>query len=207
MFHWLIELDQKVFLYLNSIHSPVWDNIMVWISGDKTWIPLYIVLLSVVIYRERPYHFIYTILFIAIAVGLSDYISVLIKNLIERPRPTHNAEIANIVHIVNNYRGGPYGFVSSHAANVFCVATFIAYQFKTVKWGLFLFAWAAVVSYSRIYLGVHYPLDIICGAILGILLGTQCFVIKVRTMVEIDRRIQIRKEKKEENDQLRIKNF
>ena len=194
----LLELDKKLFLYLNSLHSPAWDSIMYWISGDKSWIPLYVVLLFIIIYRERSYRFIYTILFIAIAVALSDQISVLIKNLVERPRPTHNAEIADIVHIVNNYRGRTYGFVSSHAANVFCAATFIAYQFKSYKWSLFLMIWAAVVSCSRIYLGVHYPLDIICGAILGILLGIQCFVFKVRTAVEIDRRMQIRKEKKEE---------
>ena len=198
MFQWLLEFDKKIFLYLNSIHSPTWDSIMVWISGDKSWIPLYIILLIIIIYRERPYRFIFTILFIAIAVGLSDYISVLIKDLVERPRPTHNVGIAGIVHIVNNYRGGTYGFVSSHAANVFCVATFLAYQFKSYKWGLFLFVWATVVSYSRIYIGVHYPLDIICGAVLGILLGTQCFVFKMRTAVGIDRRMQIRKEKKEE---------
>jgi len=171
---------------------------MYWISGDKSWIPLYMILLIVIIYNERPYRFIYTILFVVIAVILSDKISVLIKIMVERPRPTHNPEIANIVHIVNDYRGGMYGFVSSHAANVFCVATFIAYELKSVKWSLFLIVWATVVSYSRIYLGVHYPLDIIFGAVLGALTGTQCFVFKVQTAVKIDRRIQIHKERKEE---------
>jgi len=171
---------------------------MFWISSDTFWIPLYIVFLIIIIYRERPFNFIYTILFIVIAVTLSDQISVLIKNLVERPRPTYNFKFADIVHTVNNYRGGPFGFVSSHAANVFCVATFLAYQFKTYKWSLFLLFWATLVSYSRIYLGVHYPLDIICGAVLGALLGTQIFVFKVRTQVAINRRIQIRIEKKEE---------
>jgi len=205
MFNWLLELDQKVFLCLNSIHSPVWDSIMYWISGDKSWIPLYIMLLIIVIYRERPYHFIYTILFIAIAVVLSDKISVLIKILVERPRPTHNADIADIVHIVNDYRGGTYGFVSSHAANVFCATTFLAYQFKNYKWSLFLIVWATVVSYSRIYIGVHYPLDIIFGAVLGTLLGTQCYVFKVRTAIAIDRRMEICKEKKEEKEKQKSK--
>jgi len=201
MFQWLIEFDQKAFLYLNGLHSPELDKIMYWISSNTFWIPLYIVLLCMVIYHGRPYRFIMTILFIVIAVTLSDRISVLIKYLVERPRPTHNFEIAEMVHTVNNYTGGMYGFVSSHAANVFCVATFLSYQFKHYKWGLFLFFWATLVAYSRIYLGVHYPLDIICGAVLGALFGTQSYAYKVKTEVNIERRIEIRKEKKEEKQQ------
>jgi undecaprenyl-diphosphatase len=196
MFHWLIDFDKDALLYLNGIHSPAWDDVMWWISGSKSWIPLYIILLILIIYRERPYRFIFTILFIAIMVVLCDQLSVLIKNLVERPRPTHDPEIADMVHIVNNYRGGMYGFVSSHAANCFGVATFLSNQFKHYKWSLFLFAWAVVVSYSRIYLGVHYPLDIICGAVPGMLIGIQCYVFKVRTVVYIERHIEIRKEKK-----------
>ena len=84
MFHRLIELDQKTFLYFNGMHSSEWDRIMYWISGDKSWIPLYVVLLIIIIYRERPYRFIFTILFVAIAVALCDKISVLIKILVER---------------------------------------------------------------------------------------------------------------------------
>ena len=196
MLQWFIEIDKNVFLYLNSINSPAWDNIMWWASGNKSWVPLYVVLLVVIIYRERPYRFIFTILFVAIAAALCDHISVLIKDLVERPRPTRNSEIADMVHIVNNYRGGEYGFVSSHAANVFGVATFLSNQFKHFRWSLFLFAWAVLVAYSRVYLGVHYPLDIICGATLGMLIGIQCYVFKVRTAVYIERRIEIRKEKK-----------
>ena len=196
MFNWLIEFDKKVFLYLNGMHSPEWDEIMYWVTGDKSWIPLYMILLILIIYRERPYRFIFTILFVAIAVGLSDYISVIIKNLVERPRPSRNPEIADLVHIVNNYRGGNYGFVSSHAANFFAVATFLSNQFKNYRWSLFLFSWAALVSYSRIYLGVHYPLDIICGAVLGALIGIQCYMFKVRTAVYTERRIEDRKTKK-----------
>ena len=204
MFHWLIELDKKAFLYLNGIHSPAWDNVMWWISGNKLWIPLYVILLVVVIYKERPYRFIFTILFIAITVTLCDQISVLIKNLVERPRPTHDPEIANLVHIIYNadypdgYKGGTYGFVSSHAANFFGVATFLANQFRHYKWSIFLYTWVLLVSYSRIYLGVHYPLDIICGAVLGTLIGIQCFVYKVRIKVYIGRRMEIRKERKED---------
>ena len=201
MFQWLIEFDKRALLYLNGKHSPVWDNLMFWISDNhaKNWIPLYVFLLILIIYRERPYRFIFTILFVAITVTLCDQISVLIKDhLVQRFRPSHDPVIADMLHIVNNYSGGNYGFISSHAANVFGVATFLSNQFKNYKWSLFLFTWAAVVSYTLIYLGVHYPLDIICGAIFGILIGTQCYVYKVRTAVYIEQRIQIRKEKREE---------
>jgi len=187
MFQKLLELDKEALLYFNSMHSPAWDKIMYWISGDKSWIPLYVILLIIVIYKERPYRFIFTILFVAITVTLCDQISVLIKNLVERPRPTHDPEIANLVHIVNNYRGGTYGFVSSHAANFFGVATFLSNQFKHFRWSLFLFVWASFIAYSRVYLGVHYPLDIICGATLGALTGILCYILKVWTAVYVER--------------------
>jgi len=195
MFNWLVEFDKNAFLYLNGKHSPEWDYIMWWVTGNILWIPLYILLLVIVIYRERPYRFIFTILFVAIAVGLSDFTSVIIKNLVERPRPSHNMEIAGLVHIVNNYRGGTYGFVSSHAANFFAVATFLSNQFKNFKWSLFLLSWVTLICYSRIYLGVHYPLDIICGAVLGAIIGIQCYVFKIRTVVYIEQFFENRKTK------------
>ena len=195
MLQWFIELDKNVFLYINGIHSPAWDNVMWWITRARTWIPLYIVLLVIVIYKERPYRFIFTILFVALVVTLCDQFSVLIKNLVERPRPTHDPEIANLVHIVNNYRGETYGFVSSHAANFFGVATFLSNQFKHFRWSLFLFIWALVIVYSRVYMGVHYPLDIICGAMLGVLIGILCYTLKVRTAVYVEQRIENRKAK------------
>ena len=196
MIQWFIEIDKKALLYFNSVHSPAWDKVMFWISGDKSWIPLYIILLIIIIYKERPYRFIFTILFVALAVTLSDQISVLIKNLTERPRPSHDPEIADMVHIVNNYRGGAFGFVSSHAANFFAVATFLSNQFKRFRWNVLLFFWAALIAYSRVYLGVHYPLDMICGATLGALIGILCYLLKVRTAVYAEQLIEDRKIRK-----------
>ena len=198
MWNWFIELDKKAFLYLNGIHSPEWDGIMWWISSFAPWILLYIFLIIVIIYKERPYRFIFTILFLVIAVTLCDQISVLIKFLVERPRPSHDPEISGMVHILNGYRGGAYGFVSSHAANSFGTASFLSNQFKHFKWTLFLFTWAILVTYSRIYLGVHYPLDIICGAILGVIIGIQCYIYKVRITVYFERSSEIRREKKQQ---------
>ena len=194
---WLLELDKNIFLYLNGIHSPMWDDIMWWISGKTSWIPLYVVLLLIIVFRELPHRFIYTIVFAAIVVLLCDQIAGLIKVWVARPRPTQDPAIAEIVHkyFVNGkyYTGGKFGFVSAHAANTFGIAAFLASWFNNYKWGLFLFAWAAIVSYSRIYLGVHYPLDIICGALLGVLIGLQCYVFRVRTMVFLEQKIEDRK--------------
>ena len=177
----LIEIDRKLFLFLNGMNSPVCDHIMWWASAKITWLPLYVVLVCVIIYKERPYDFIYTLIFAAIVVTLSDQISTFIRGNLGRLRPSHDPEIAHLVHIINDYRGGRFGFVSSHAANTFGAAVFLAKCFQNINWSLFLFSWAILVAYSRIYLGVHFPLDVICGGILGAVIGSKCYFIKIKT--------------------------
>ena len=109
--------------------------------------------------------------------SLADQISVKVfKEGFERLRPSHNPEIKDLIHTVKGYRGGQFGFVSSHAANTFAMAFFTSKLFRNRYYSWFIFIWAAVVSYSRIYLGVHYPLDIIGGALLGMLLGYLVFI-------------------------------
>ena len=198
MLGFILELDKKALLFINGMNSPAWDNIMFWITYKWTWVPLYIIFIIVLIYRERSYRVIFTIIFLAIVVALCDQLAVFVRNLAERPRPSHVPELADLLHIVtspitgNPLRGGQFGFFSAHAANTFGVAAYLSNQLKNYKWTLFLFAWAAIVSYSRVYLGVHYPLDIICGAVIGALIGIQCYVLKVRTAVYFERQMEIR---------------
>ncbi len=167
----LIALDTQLFLFLNSIHNPFGDQIMWYISATTTWIPLYALVLFF-IFKEYKWKGFIPLIFLILAIVLADKISVYgFKNVFERLRPSHNPDIAQVVHIVNNYRGGNFGFVSSHAANTFAFATFTALFFNNRKFTLLIYLWAVIVSYSRIYLGVHYPGDILGGAVLGWLIG------------------------------------
>ena len=170
-------LDQRLFVFLNEINSPIWDEIMWNISGKLQWLPLYFFLLYL-LYRRFGKNLWIVLIGAALLILLSDQISVhFFKDVFKRYRPCHNLELREIVHIVNNKCGGKYGFVSSHAANTFAIATYIflllfsRYSYKLLG----LFIWAILVSYSRIYLGVHYPADVLFGALLGMLLAYLVF--------------------------------
>lgn len=163
-------LDQQLFLFLNSQHSPFWDPIMYALSGKVIWIPLYLSILIFLGIRYKRKFFV-ILLLIILAVTLADQTSVLIKNLVLRLRPCHEPSLEGLVLIVKGECGGLYSFVSSHATNSFNVA-FISLLFIKKRWyTLSIILWAAIVGYSRIYLGVHYPGDVICGSVLGALIG------------------------------------
>ncbi len=171
MLEFLKNIDFELFLFFNDINSPFWDKVMWWISGSKSWIPMYAIIVGFIIYKFR-WKAIITLIFVAITVTLADQISVhAFKEFFQRFRPCHTPELENIVHLVNNKCGGKYGFVSSHAANTFAIAVFLSRLFQNRNFTVFIIVWASVVSYSRIYLGVHFPFDILGGAALGILIG------------------------------------
>lgn len=169
MWEQIIQFDKDIFLFFNQFHSPFFDSLMWWISDKYIWIPFYAFLLFLVFYYKRKQGFI-LVFFIALLVTLTDQTSVhWFKEVFERLRPCHDPELAGLVHIVNNKCGGQFGFVSSHASNTFGIAVFLSLLLKPhIRWIWWpLIIWAAIVSYSRIYLGVHFPADILGGALLG----------------------------------------
>ncbi len=170
MINSLNHIDQQLFLKLNGEVSPFIDQLMYLISDKYVWVPFYL-LLVVLIVRKYRWNSVWFILGAIIMITLTDQISNVLKDGVKRFRPCKDPEIGHLVHIVNNYCRSSYGFVSAHAANSFALAVFISliFRYRSVFAGMVV--WAAIVSYSRIYLGVHYPGDVICGGLIGALIA------------------------------------
>ena len=184
----LKEFDKDLFLYLNGLHASWLDQPMFVFSNTVTWIPLYAFLLYLFIrdYGRDTWIF---LLGVVLTIVLADQISSsLIKPVFERLRPSHDPTLKGMVHYVNDYHGGLYGFVSSHAANTFGTATFFFLLFRRKRKGIFvLYSWALFVSFTRIYLGVHYPGDIVGGALVGVCCAYLCHFLTTRLYVQVVR--------------------
>ena len=180
---YLIHIDQQWLLAINGWHSE-WADILMWyISKSTTWLPLYALLVGLIVYRfgilspslcregRRGSSLLRVLIILAgfaVAVGVSDFVSSgIIKPWVCRLRPTHEPELAGLIHLVNGYTGGLYGFVSSHAANTMACALLFALLYRNKYATVGLMLWVALNCYSRMYLGVHYPGDIIGGLLVG----------------------------------------
>jgi undecaprenyl-diphosphatase len=168
----LSKTDQSILLSLNGLHAPFFDSFFYYATRPVYWLPLYILLLYLVI-RMFRWKTITLVIGIIFMVAASDQLANLSKQEVKRLRPTHEPAIANIVHTVNEYRGGQYGFYSAHASTNFAIAIFLTVLLrKRYRWlPAVLIIYALIMSYSRIYLGVHYPGDILAGAFIGCFLG------------------------------------
>jgi undecaprenyl-diphosphatase len=169
----IMEIDKELFLSLNSLHNPFWDTIMLMVTRKETWIPFFGIILFFIIknYRSKALPI---LLLLTLAILFSDQVSVLLKDYFQRFRPVHDTVIGPLVHNVLR-KGSLYGFVSSHAANGFAIFVFTSRLFKNPGYRFLILFWAVLFSYSRIYSGVHYPLDILGGAVLGWLIGILFF--------------------------------
>lgn len=176
--NWLRELDRTWMLRLNGMHHPWLDPIMWWISNPFIWIPLYAFILFLVIKNYKQQSWV-VIPGGALAVALADKItSGFMKPYFARPRPSHAEDLQGLLHHLNDYLGGKYGFASGHAATTFSIAVFFFLILRgQYRWAALLFQWTILVSYSRIYLGVHYPGDILVGMFVGFLCALLCFLL------------------------------
>jgi len=175
-------MDTELLLAINGWHAPWADRLMWIISAKATWIPLYVLLIGLLVWRYRKPAktgvkwlqkvpaCVVMIVVIAMAVGAADFIaSGILKELVARPRPTRVPELEGVLHLVNDYRSGQYGFVSSHAANTMACALLFSLIWRKKITTSLLMLWVVANCYSRMYLGVHYPLDILGGLMVGTL--------------------------------------
>lgn len=192
MIDWLNTIDTQVFLALNGLHAPYFDVFMKLFTGKWIWVPMYAAVLFAVVRNYRWRQTLAVLVCVALAITIADQVcATLIRPEVCRLRPSNPENpLSEMVHIVGGYRGGSYGFPSCHAANSFALASFLTLLFANRKLSLFIFAWAVLNSYSRVYLGVHYtgvvtsvgaftvaviavvsPGDLLVGAIIGTVAG------------------------------------
>ena len=179
----ILEYERALFLQLNSVHTPFSDQFMWLYSSTIGWLPLIVSFFIILFYvnRTRWKEVILIVAAIIVTIFMSDqFASGLCKPFFARFRPTHHPDFMNDVLTVFNYRGGPYGFISSHAANGFGFVTVTSLIFRKKIYTVMLLLWATVSAYSRIYLGVHFISDIIPGILAGLIfgwIGYQLFVL------------------------------
>jgi undecaprenyl-diphosphatase len=173
MFQWLKNLDTEVLLWINQMNHPWLDEVMWFFS--LTW-PSYVLVFIFAYAFKRKYNTKKALEFLlgcALVFACTDITTNIVKNNVHRYRPTHNSEIQGKIHVIKNYKGGKYGFFSAHASNTWGVITYmyLCLHFISRHYRLLLFIYPFIVMYSRMYLGVHYPSDVLTGMISGILFG------------------------------------
>lgn len=175
----IVSYDQELFLFLNGLGDSSWDGFWLFMTDKWSSIPLYLVLLVFCLIQFKWKKTVLILILVALMITVSDQLANLFKYGLERLRPCHNPEIEAKMRLVKSYCGGKFGYFSAHAANSFVVVTFFSLIFKEIyKWlPMVLIIWGIIVAYSRIYIGVHYPLDVITGITIGMLIGLLFYTI------------------------------
>ena len=175
MFEVLLKLDTELFIWLNNLGSPKWDQFWLFVTNKKSWISLYLVLLLLIIFKLKDWRKIgvFVLVTATMVTFIDQTTSSFFKPVFGRLRPCHYEDLDGLFRLVKSYCGGKYSFFSGHSSNSFAVAVYLGMIMKPkLNWMLpVLLIWAAMVAYSRIYVGVHFPLDIVLGGIWGAFFG------------------------------------
>lgn len=172
----IIALDTELLIFLNGLGSESYDSLWLIITKQINWIPLFLLFLYLIFKKIGAKQTLYLILFIALLLTFTDQVTNLFKNGFQRLRPCSNPEINTIIRVVKS--SSSYSFFSGHAANSMAVAVFLySLLNRYYKFAFLLFLWPLIFAYSRIYLGLHYPLDILCGYLFGMFSGFMFFKI------------------------------
>lgn len=174
MIEQLIELDKELFIYLNGLGTETWDGFWMFYTTKFNWIPFYAVLVYLMYKRLNTKMFVLTLVVVALMILFTDQVSNLFKGyFFQRLRPCHDETVMNLMRLVKPYCGGRFGYFSGHASNSMAVAVFTSFMLKSkYKYLPYLMVvWALAMGYSRIYIGVHFPLDVISGATFGLFSG------------------------------------
>ena len=166
----LLELDKNLFIFLNSLGSERFDGFWLFITKQFNWIPIFLIILYLVFKHLGWKHALLIILVMALLIALTDQTTNLFKNYFQRLRPVNNTDLDNVIHFV--HKRSSFSFISGHASNSMAAAFFLYKVLKPyLKYMGFIFLWPLVFAYSRIYLGLHYPGDILAGYTWGILMA------------------------------------
>ena len=189
MIETLTSLDEQILLFFNGHHSYFWDETMALITGKWIWIPFYLILIDLLFKKLGPKYAALTLVAVILAIVMADQICAhVIRPYVGRLRPCNpDNPIFGYITLVNGIQPGGYSWPSCHAANTFALATLLSCVMRSRKFSIMIFSWATIVSISRLYCGVHYPSDILCGAILGCIFGYLALVIVSSLYIAIPR--------------------
>ena len=170
----ILNSDSRLLLFLNQFHSHFWDHFMWLVANKWTWIPLYILILYIMQRGQGWKKAAIASVAFALVIACTDQLcGSVLRPFFHRYRPSQvQSGISTLLHLIDGYKGGKYGFPSCHAANSFGLAFFLVLYFKSRILSIFIMVWAVLVSYSRIYMGVHYPSDIVVGMLVGFAVST-----------------------------------